>query len=261
MQNIFLVIVTFLIINIIFVNSYNSNRNHLSVSQLRVINSLITHPTISPNMRNKINSVLFNYFEKWAIHQAFVFKKYHCFKCRSIKGEELGIYAIKGLVDGIRNYNGKSKFIDYIKIYINSQLLKGMTDLQPLTFIPKHVRRSKNWMSKITKHQKNKKYLKKTLNPSFIGTNNWMVEKNQKEETTQLEKIIDDEYIANVWLKINDIDEYSKNIFYLKYNYQFEKIRSNKNISLIMNCSEEKVRKNLKQTKNYINETFLSNMN
>ena len=132
-----------------------------------------------------------------------------------------------------------------------------MTDLQPLTFIPKHLRRSKNWMSKITKYQKNKKYLKKTLNPSFIGTDNWMIEKRQKEETTQLEKIIDDEYIANVWLKINEIDEYSKNIFYLKYNYQFEKIRSNKNISLIMNCSEEKVRKNLKQTKKHISETFL----
>ena len=69
-----------------------------------------------------LNKILYIYYEKWAINQAYTFKKLHNFKCRQIKIDELQIYSLKGLIDGIKNYNGKSNFLEYIKIYIEGCL-------------------------------------------------------------------------------------------------------------------------------------------
>ena len=56
-----------------------------------------------------------------------------------------------------------------------------------------------------------------------------------------------------LWDKINKLDPFTKRCIYLKYNYQFDKIRSNKQISLLMCCSEEHIRTKFKN----INKTFI----
>ena len=56
-----------------------------------------------------------------------------------------------------------------------------------------------------------------------------------------------------LWDKINRLDPFTKRCIYLKYNYQFDKIRSNKQVSLLMCCSEENIRTKLKN----INKTFI----
>ena len=48
--------------------------------------------------------------------------------------------------------------------------------------------------------------------------------------------------------KINNLAPFSKRIMYLKYDKDFNKIRSNKIISHLMCCSEENIRKNLQET-------------
>ena len=56
------------------------------------------------------------------------------------------------------------------------------------------------------------------------------------------------ENYKNLWEKINNIDLFSKRIIYLKYDFEFNKIRSNKHISELMCCSEENIRKKLVET-------------
>jgi hypothetical protein len=231
--------------------------NKLSVEQVKTINSIIINPSTNTEIRSKINKILYIYYEKWAINQAYTFKKLHKFKCRQIKIDELQIYSLKGLIDGIKNYNGKSNFLEYIKIYIEGCLFEGMTELQPLTIIPKHIRRNSNWSSK------NKKRYKKSLKPIFYGLDDWLIDKNIYNENTVYitnEKYnLTDDYISNIWMKIYNLDDFSKNVFYYKYNYNFDKIRSNKNISKLLNCSEETIRKNLKKSKTIITNYLLEN--
>jgi hypothetical protein len=46
-----------------------------------------------------------------------------------------------------------------------------------------------------------------------------------------------------IWENINNLDPFSKRIIYLKYDIDFNKVRSNKIISELMCCSEETIRK------------------
>jgi hypothetical protein len=51
-----------------------------------------------------------------------------------------------------------------------------------------------------------------------------------------------------IWNKINKLDFFTRQMFYYKFDFYFNKIRSNKHISELMCCSEENVRKNLVKT-------------
>ena len=46
----------------------------------------------------------------------------------------------------------------------------------------------------------------------------------------------------------DNLDAFSKRIMYLKYDNEFNKIRSNKIIGELMCCSEENIRQNLRKT-------------
>jgi hypothetical protein len=76
------------------------------------------------------------------------------------------------------------------------------------------------------------------LNTDTVNTNTNLI----------LDNINTIEKYKNLWEKINNVDLFSKKIIYLKYDYEFNKIRSNKHISELMCCSEENVRKNLVKT-------------
>ena len=69
-----------------------------------------------------------------------------------------------------------------------------------------------------------------------------MIKKNEQEE--KIEKI---EKITK------NLSSFSKRIFYLKYNYNSNFILSNKNISELMCCSEETIRKKLEEIKQKVN--------
>jgi hypothetical protein len=48
-----------------------------------------------------------------------------------------------------------------------------------------------------------------------------------------------------IWNIINNFDPFTKRVYQLKYDYEFNKIRTNKEISVLMSCSEEYVRQKL----------------
>ena len=182
-------------------------------------------------------------FLQYNINKAFQFKKTHRYKLKHISAYELSIYSKKGLWDAIRNYNGKNSFTNYATFYINGELYKGLTQLYPITSIPKSER-----MVKKTFKGKEWFHYKRKLNTKFVGKEEWLIDiniNNKKENNLSMEVL--DNYIE-FWKKINNIDAFSKRVFEYKYDFLLEKQRTNKHISNLMVCSEEHIRKNLQNT-------------
>jgi DNA-directed RNA polymerase sigma subunit (sigma70/sigma32) len=217
--------------------------NYLSFYQWKTIKSLIQNRGTTDCMKIKINNIIYNYYEDWAINKAFQFKKTHRYKLKHISAYELSIYSKKGLWDAIRNYNGKNSFTNYATFYINGELYKGLTQLYPITSIPKSER-----MVKKTFKGKEWFHYKRKLNTKFVGKEEWLIDiniNNKKENQLSMEVL--DKYIE-FWKKINNIDAFSKRVFEYKYDFLLEKQRTNKHISKLMVCSEEHIRKNLQNT-------------
>ena len=80
-------------------------------------------------------------------------------------------------------------------------------------------------------------------------SDNWQFDKiYNKKEIEHLDKITKIDSNNELWIKIENLDPFLKRIFYLKYDFEFNIIRSNKHISELMCCSEENIRKNLVKT-------------
>ena len=144
---------------IIITTSYSL---HLNSYQITLINKLIQNPTLTHPEKHKIHSILYKSYEKLAIKTAVDFKTKHKYKCANIKTEELILYSKYGLFKAIQNYNGKSGFAEYSNIYMQSELLKLLTDTYALSSLPKRIRRT-NWYSKQEDSKINMQKYKKLL--------------------------------------------------------------------------------------------------
>lgn len=88
------------------------------------------------------------------------------------------------------------------------------------------------------------------MNTQFIGFDNyWIFEKKQELNSLEMERNIDE-----LWEKI-ELDSFSKRVFQYKYDIYFNTIRSNREISELMCCSEETIRMNLKKTRENLKKT------
>jgi hypothetical protein len=212
------------------------------------INNLIKNKNLNHEQRNIINKVLYLSYEKWAIKKAIEFKKFHRFKCKNICTDELILSGKIGLFKSIKIYNGNSPFIYFSEIYVKGELFKTLTNSFSLSPLPKNIRlkSKKNFSDKQIIEYKN------LLTTKLINySDNWQFDKIYNKNTNTnliLDNINTIEKYKNLWEKINNVDLFSKKIIYLKYDYEFNKIRSNKHISELMCCSEENVRKNLVKT-------------
>lgn len=228
-----------------FVNSLN-----LTGEQWKLIKTVINNSKTPDRMKNKISNIIYDKYETWAIHQAYEFKKFHKYKCRNINIQDLILYSLEGLKMASQKYNGKTFFHLYAYIYIKGSLYNGLTDLLPITNIPKNIRKNnKNDIKTV-----NNFYYKKLLNTRFVGYNEyWMFEKKQIFDDNK-----DESNLIEIWNDINiNLDAYSKRVFHYKYNYYFEKINSNKKIAELMACSEENIRMNLKKSKNILKNIII----
>jgi RNA polymerase sigma factor (sigma-70 family) len=211
---------------------------NLSNNQWKDIRLLLQHPKTTIAMREHIRQIIFTKYRTWTIHQAYIFKRYHRYKCRNINIEDLTLYSLEGLQIAVNKYNGSSYFHTYANQYILWKLYEGLTDLQPITIISKSIRKRSN------KPIKNRNQYKKLLNSQFIGFDHyWMFEKNQERKSLKKERNVEE-----LWEKI-ELDIFSKRVFQYKYDIFFNKIRSNKEISELMCCSEETIRMNIKKTR------------
>uniref|UniRef100_A0A6C0HC13 Uncharacterized protein n=1 Tax=viral metagenome TaxID=1070528 RepID=A0A6C0HC13_9ZZZZ len=236
-------LVFFVFININYILSYNI-KNNLTIQQWTKIREIMLHPSCSPNMREKLNQVLFDKYEEWACNHARLFKKKHIFLCKDIKIGELQLIALSGLNNAIIKYNPKYiLFYKYATIYVYSCLYEAVSKQQPMNIIPTYIRKDKKHPWKL----RNKRHYDNMIDPIFVGDDNFKLEAGVDENNNPLKIFEHSNTINELWNFIQkELDFTSFTVFKYKYNTEFEKVMSNKEISNLMGCSEETIRKNLK---------------
>jgi hypothetical protein len=236
-----MIYIFYFILYFILVNLFTISGLHLTSKQINQIVNLIKNKKLDIEQREKINYILYKSYEKWAIKKAVGFKQLHKFKCKNINTQELILYSKFGLFKSIKNYNGNSAFLFYSEFYVKKELLNVVTNHFSLSIIPKSIR---------TKNKQNFTYntmteYKNKLEPMLINYVNYDTfdkSHNSKQEHI-LDKICNYETRIKIWENINNLDPFSKRIMHLKYDIDFNKVRSNKIISELMCCSEETIRK------------------
>ena len=95
---------------------------YLSPSQWTNIKSMIVRPDLSPDIRNTLNKVMYTHYTKWAFYETVRFKTFHYYKCKHIPTEELHMYSLLGLQNGIEKYDGVHSFTNWIHYHIKRRL-------------------------------------------------------------------------------------------------------------------------------------------
>lgn len=216
----------------------------LTPSQWRKLEKCIRRTDLTPNMRIKINHIIFHHYIPLAYTQCNKFMKLHKFKSRSLSKDELRLYSLSGLYHATRNYNGYSNFGKYATIYINGALYNGLSERYPISKVSSRKRRQKQYYSYSNDDLFDHMYNNTNTN-YYLGT----TFSNRIRSTLHTNpRVIDiDKYLC-VWKYIDTLEPFQKRIVYSKFNFQFDVIRTNKHISLLCGCSEETVRKYVYKT-------------
>ena len=248
MQMNILIIIFLLFVKCSLAFKMNTNTVYLSTTQWQSIHSLLKNPELTVEMRNKINTVIYNSYETYALIKAYEFKTFHKYKCKNIKLDELKLYSKFGLFNAVKKYNGCSYFVNYADKYIMGELYKGLTDLYPLSSIPKSDRR------KGIEHRGC--HLMKEHPTTFISYENyWLFDKYNLETirgtSRHLDKIIESDNALALLEFINlSLEPFSKQVFFYKYDNDFNVIRTNRQVADLLCCSEETIRTTLIDIKN-----------
>lgn len=208
------------------------------------LREILQENEISKAERVKINNLLYECYKNWTKKQVFKFKYKHYYKCKRISTPELLLYGDVGLFKAIRKYNGKAEFHKYAEIYIDGELKNAISDSYSLSMIPRAERKKKR---NVENEKEMQDYMNKLEVQTYGSANHWTYNNNL------LDDLIDEEekqvFLREKWYKINQLNGFQKRIMYLKYDYEFNSIRSNNKISKLMCCSEEWVRKNINDVK------------
>jgi RNA polymerase sigma factor (sigma-70 family) len=231
----------------------------LSQGQMSSIQKLLNHPGLTESMRQKINHVLYKKYETMAYWKAYQFKRFHQRKCQYISVGELSLYSQMGLYKAIQKYNPEYPFYQFISLWIHNELCRGLTELHPLCAVTKSERIKRkdfflvlhpNTTLAEKKALLGKRVLyKKRLETQFLGKDDWKLEKRQDLESQEI--FLDNrwakEELEEVWRRIHQMPWIQRRIFQLKYDFEFNKIRSNREVADLLGYSEEYVRKYLKK--------------
>jgi RNA polymerase sigma factor (sigma-70 family) len=220
--------------------------NKLSQQRIKYI---IQHPETTYEMREQINTILFNSYKDWTRTKAIQFKLSHKNTCNHIKEDEMISYALSGLYQGIKRYNGNNTFITYVDYYIKHQLQQCTRQLLPINALPKTYLRKKKTRQEYNKL--NNVYLK----PIYIGMDHYLMENTiynsiYSNKNYWFETEDDVKMKIKLWKKIQELPPFQMRIMYYKYSTDFEKLRSNREIAEIMEYSTQTIRVNLLDIKN-----------
>jgi len=219
-----------LIIIFISIISFSNSLKFLSKNSWTILRNYIKSPDTTESMREKVNLILFYRHLPRVDKKIDEFKKFHFRKCLHIDKNDFRVCVYKSFYDCIKKYNGSFTFYQYSDIYIKGTLYSVMTDHYPISRMSKNNRKKS-----IYKRDKNiiqidepNIYLGKK---DFLSSN---IDYNKKN-------------FDRVWEKIDELEPYARKIFYYKFDYRFNKIRSNYHISQLMCCSEELIRRVIKE--------------
>ena len=246
----------FLLFNFVLVSTL-----YLNKIQQTTITNLIKNNRLSFPEREKINNILFEAYKECSHKRACYFKYIHRYKCRNINIDDLKSAAEFGLMKAALNYNGNSSFYFYSSLHIKNELLNTLTNHNTIAPISKTTLR-KGFSSTYKNFTLSKYYsLQNKLNviyesitsPEFLN----MVSATNNHK--YLENIIREEERERMWnevVSIVSVNPLMKNIFLLKYNKEFQKIRTDKEISKIVGYSSGHVTRNVKKIKDILSSNF-----
>ena len=150
-------------------------------------------------------------------------------------------HACKGLYAAVKKYNGRSSFVNYARIYIDGELYNCLTINNPISILSKQQRR--------------RKVENTPLEYFEIRKNIYLDKRDYLPSVKQLPNAMVYSYMET-WNIINDFPPFVKRCFHLKFDFYFNKVRSNRHVAELMCCKEEWVRRNIATytqtlTKNY----------
>jgi RNA polymerase sigma factor (sigma-70 family) len=242
---------------------------YITKEQWKSINRLLASSNINPlppKQETQLRNKIYEYYENWATYKAYQFKRLHKHKCRAIPLEELAMYSRKALYQATRKYNGRSKFVAYAQQIIVWELYHAMTELHPISNLPKSIRMRKTIPGNQTSRHR------KQLNTRFVGEEEWMFDKLSSKSSmapTQSPDILSrylltedsqDQY-REIAQKVAELEPMTQKIFYLKYQPLLEnkgKEKSNREIGERLGYSEEYVRKKVEILKETFHPPFSS---
>lgn len=196
----------------------------LSNSQWSNINNIL-RITKDEHIQIKTRNVIYEYYESWAIQQSHVFKQYHSYLCRDIRGDDLVMYGCIGLKKATVNYDPTKcgLFTKYADFYVKGELYKGVRKIKPILLCSNNMG---------------------DIQPPLIYN-----KKNGHDEGIEL--------FTEKWgfLK-EDLTDFEYRCVIYKYSFEFVKEMSNARVAELMVCSEETVRKALLKANNIIYSSF-----
>ena len=222
-----------------------TNSLYLTNENYKIIISLIKNPLTTSYQREKINKIMYHSYENWAVKKALEFKQKHSYKCRDIQNAELFLYTKYALYKSIVKYNGQIPFINYSMIYISASLNDAMTDRFSLSILPKNYRRKSKRNFNLDEINNYNRLLHVKMIDSNYDNKLSFLKKKGYESSEGIDNNYYDSKMNSIWNVINNFDPFTKRIYQLKYDYEFNKIRTNKEISVLMACSEEYIRKKI----------------
>ena len=197
--------------------------------QWNILRNYIKDESITLSMRNKVNLILFYRHLPLVNKKVNEFKRFHFKKCKHIDKNDMLVCSYKALLDCIKKYDGSFTFYNYADKYIKGSLYKVMTEHYPISKMNK-VERKKN--------------IHKRKSVEVYQPNIYL---SKKDYLRSINLVKSDSEFENIWDKIDSFHPFVKRIFRYKFDFYFNKIRSNYQVSELMCCSEEHIRSVIKK--------------
>jgi len=167
----------------------------------------------------------------WTIHYTNNFVEDNKFYLKPSQHNELYIYATRGLLKAIENYDGRGNFYNYGKIYMNGELYKGITDIGPLRLLPHYYRVNRKWrLLNKDKYNKFNKQIKSDIDweRSYVNPNDM----NTK---------------TNILSTLTELNNEERMLFSMRYDHKMNKKYTLKQIGDFYGYSDETARKKIKK--------------
>jgi RNA polymerase sigma factor (sigma-70 family) len=212
-------------------------------NQWKDLRSYIVSKETTPSMKQKVNYIIFHRHLPLVYSQTYMFRRSHYRKARNIYQDDMLAFAYKGLHSAVSHYNGNYSFVKYAKIYINGALYDALTEHNQISVLTKNERRRKNGGNirkedfqgrKAVSH--GSEYFNVRVN-FYLNKRDYLASKIWKEES-------EEEY-QKKWAIVNTFPLFVRRCFHYKFDFYFNRLRTNRRVGELMCCSEELVRRHI----------------
>lgn len=213
--------------------------SYLTPTQWTIIDNSIRYyrQMDSKEFIQPIHDFIYCNHHNWTLHFTNTFVKKNNFYLNKNQKSELYVYATRGLLKAINNYDGYGNFYGYSKIYMNGELYKGISDLGPMRLLPHSYRVNKKWK------QKNKSkydyYNQQIEHIPWKGSYISNINANTK---------------MNILSIVNELDNQERLLFSLRYDEHMNKRYTLNQIGDFYGYSTETIRRKIKNLHNAIKE-------